>query len=127
EYIDLRVPRFSDVPSSAPIYDDLAAPVTYPKLYCLSTSDPDLVANRPAATVQDGVSCQCYTQQTTKYHTTLDFCRSAARDGYFDHAKPDRQPQNNRYAASGQQQYQQNQPQDAEPDQTRLTVVPHTR
>lgn len=127
EYIDLRVPRFSDVPSSAPIYDDLAAPVTYPKLYCLSTSDPDLVANRPAATVQDGVSCQCYTQQTTKYHTTLDFCISAARDGYFDHAKPDRQPQNNQYAATGQQQYQQNQPQDTEPDQTRLTVVPHTR
>lgn len=127
EYIDLRIPRFSDVPSSAPIYDDLAAPVTYPKLYCLSTSDPDLVANRPAETVQDGVSCQCYTQQTTKYHTTLDFCISAARDGYFDHAKPDRQPQNNQYAATGQQQYQQNQPQDTEPEQTRLTVVPHTR
>ena len=40
---------------------------------------------------------------------------------------PDRQPQNNQYAASGQQQYQQNQPQDTEPDQTRVTVVPHTR
>lgn len=126
EYVELRVPRFSDVPSSAPIYDDLAAPVTYPKLYCLSTSDPNLVANRPAATVQDGISCQCYTQQTTKFHTTFDFCISAARDGYFDHAKPDRQPQNNQYPSS-QQHYAENQLIQKEPNQTRVTVVPHTK
>lgn len=127
EYIDLRVPRFTDVPSSAPIYDDLTAAVTYPKLYCLSTSDPDLVAKRPPETVEGGISCQCYTQQTTKYLTTFDFCISAARDGYFDHAKPDVQPQNNQLAATGQQQYQQNQAQDNEANQTRVTVVPHTR
>lgn len=126
EYIDLRVPRFSDVPSSAPIYDDLAAPVTYPKLYCLSTSDPDLVARRSPDTVQGGISCQCYTQQTTKYHTTFDFCISAARDGYFDHAKPDRQQQENQYVATGQQQ-QQILPQDTQTDTTRVTVVPHTK
>ena len=126
EYVELRVPRFSDVPSSAPIYDDLAAPVTYPKLYCLSTSDPNLVANRPVATVQDGISCQCYTQQTTKFHTTFDFCISAARDGYFDHAKPDRQPQNNQYPSS-QQHYAENQFIEKEPSQTRVTVVPHTK
>lgn len=125
EYIEARVPRFSDVPSSAPLYDDLAAPVTYPKLYCLSTRDPDLVARRPPDTVQDGVSCQCYTQQATKYHTTFDFCISAATDGYFDHAKPDRQHQENQYAATHQQQ--QMQPQPTEPTQTRVTVVPHTK
>lgn len=125
EYIDLRVPRFSDVPSSAPIYDDLAAPVTYPKLYCLSTSDPDLVAKRPSETVQDGVSCQCYTQQTTKYHTTLDFCISAARDGYFDHARPDRPTQNNQYVLPAQDSNQI--AQQSEPVQTRVTVVPHQK
>lgn len=126
DYVDQRIPRIPDVPSSAPIYDDLAAPVTYPKLYCLSTSDAQLVANRPAASVKGGVSCQCYTQQATKYHTTHGFCVSAARDGYFDPARPDRNELNNEYALTGQHQFSQPVV-DIEPAQTRVTVVPHQK
>lgn len=125
DYVEQRIPRIPDVPSSAPIYDELAAPVTYPKLYCLSTSDPKLVSNRPSASVKDGVSCQCYTQQVTKYHTTHDFCLSAALDGYFDPAKPDRNNDNNLYSNNTQQF---NQPVESlEPNQVRVTVVPHEK
>ncbi|MEX6501714.1 zonular occludens toxin domain-containing protein [Pseudomonas zhanjiangensis] len=94
-YLASRLPRVPDLPSSAPVYDHLTAPVSHPRLYCLSSSDPELVARRPPQTVKDGVSCQCYTQQSTKYQTSFDFCIGVARDGYFDPTIPDRQPGEN--------------------------------
>ncbi|MCY1429690.1 hypothetical protein D9M71_456170 [compost metagenome] len=90
EYLEQRLPRVPDVPSSAPVYDSLTAPVSHPRLYCLSTSDPRLVARRPKETVKNGQSCQCYTQQGTKFSTGFDFCLAVARDGYFDPSIPDR-------------------------------------
>lgn len=94
-YLNSRTPRVPDLPASAPVYDQLTAPVSHPRLYCLSSSDPGLVARRPPETVQDGVACQCYTQQSTKYQTTFDFCISVARDGYFDPTLPDRSANQN--------------------------------
>ena len=38
------MPRLPDVPSSAPIYDDITRPVTYPKLSCMYTADLGMVA-----------------------------------------------------------------------------------
>ena len=90
DYVSLRVPRVPDIPSSAPIYDQVTVPVTYPRLFCMSTDDPNLVSKRDPSTVKDGVACQCYTQQATKYHTSHEFCLTASKDGYFDHALPDR-------------------------------------
>lgn len=90
DYVSLRVPRVPDIPSSAPIYDQVTVPVTYPRLFCMSTDDPNLVSKRDPSTVKDGVACQCYTQQATKYHTSHEFCLTAAKDGYFDHSLPDR-------------------------------------
>ena len=89
-YLNQRLPRVPDLPASAPVYDQLTAPVSHPRLYCLSTRDPALVAKRPPHTVQDGVSCQCYTQQASKYQTSFEFCMSVASDGYFDPTLPDR-------------------------------------
>ena len=93
DYVAMRLPRIPDVPSSAPVYDQVTTPVTYPRLFCISTNDPELVEKRSDNTVSDGVSCQCYTQQATKYHTSHEFCLMASRDGYFDHALPDRNEQ----------------------------------
>ncbi|MGJ0271558.1 hypothetical protein, partial [Streptococcus pyogenes] len=39
EYLAMRKPRVADVPSSAPIYDELTRPVAYPKPFCLSSRD----------------------------------------------------------------------------------------
>ncbi|MCY1353314.1 hypothetical protein D9M69_396510 [compost metagenome] len=72
------------------MYDSLTAPVSHPRVYCLSTADPRLVARRPKATVKNGQSCQCYTQQGSKFATSFDFCLAVSRDGYFDPSIPDR-------------------------------------
>ncbi|MNP44744.1 hypothetical protein D3C76_1386200 [compost metagenome] len=40
--------------------------------------------------MQNGQSCQCYTQQGSKLATGFDFCMSVSRDGYFDPSIPDR-------------------------------------
>ncbi|MBV7581686.1 zonular occludens toxin domain-containing protein [Pseudomonas sp. PDM33] len=90
QYIEQRKPRIADLPASAPVYDQLTTPVSKPRIYCLSTSDPRLVERRPPETVKDGQSCQCYTQQATKFATSFEFCLSVARNGYFDPTLPDR-------------------------------------
>lgn len=133
EYIAQRKPRIADVPSSAPVYDQLTTPVSHPRIYCLSTSDPNLVARRPPETVKDGQSCQCYTQQGSKYATKFEFCLSVAKDGYFDPSIPDRGgPQDQRMA-------QQQTPAQPLPENTsqqassadysgpRVTVIPHQK
>lgn len=126
-YLHSRIPRVPDLPASAPVYDQLTAPVSHPRLYCLSSSDPNLVARRPAETVRDGVACQCYTQQSTKYQTSFDFCIGVARDGYFDPTIPDRGTAENQMLA-------QNPPMPAKPQQlgqespgVRVTRVPYEK
>lgn len=96
QYVDRQVPRIADIPSSAPIYDDLTKPVAYPRLYCVSSRDPNLVdrarARRQQIEFLNGLptTCQCYTQQGTRYGTSFDFCMKASTDGYFDPAIADR-------------------------------------
>lgn len=99
EYVDRQVPRIPDIPASAPIYDDLTRPVSYPRLYCMSSQDPRNVerarSRRQSVEFIDGLptTCQCYTQQGTRYATDFDFCLQASIEGYFDPAVPDRNGQ----------------------------------
>lgn len=95
QYIAQRMPRVPNVPSSAPVYDDLTKPQSFPRLYCLSSADPDVYArnfNRmPHATVNGRQTvCQCYTQQGTRVQTDFAFCLQAVDYGYFDPTLPDR-------------------------------------
>lgn len=95
DYIALRVPRLPDVPSSAPIYDDITRPVTYPKLSCMSSSDPQMVAkNHKRLTMgyREGkvYGCRCNTQQGTRAVVSFDACMGYVEEGAFDPAKPDR-------------------------------------
>lgn len=96
QYVDARVPRLADVPSSAPIYDELTRPVTYPKLSCVSSSNEDFVrrnADRMVTGIRKGEihGCRCNTQQGTRAVVSFDACMSYVADGAFDPAKPDRQ------------------------------------
>lgn len=98
QYVDMRVPRLADVPSSAPIYDELTRPVTYPKLSCMNSSDPDMVGRNHKRMVigyRDGkvYGCRCNTQQGTRYDVSFEACMGYVENGAFDHALPDRQPQ----------------------------------
>lgn len=90
DYIERHTPRLKNVPSSAPIYDELTAPQTYPKLTCMSSDAESFTARLNAWQVKDGVGCQCYTQQATRLDIEHDFCMSVVKHGYFDHARPDR-------------------------------------
>lgn len=75
EYIELRTPRIADIPSSAPIYDDLTTPRTFPKTQCMRSEATHV--------------CQCYSQQGTKLNISAPTCNSIVDSGYFDDTKPD--------------------------------------
>jgi hypothetical protein len=133
QYLERRKPRVPDLPSSAPVYDQLTQPVSHPRVYCLSTADPRLVARRPPSTVKDGVSSQCYTQQGSKFGTSFDFCLSVARDGYFDPTLPDRNNAQDQRLAQPQtpaQPLPENTSQQANAENyggPRVTVIPHQK
>ena len=89
------MPRLPDVPSSAPIYDDITRPVTYPKLSCMYTADLGMVAKnnkRLAVGQRDGkiYGCRCNTQQGTRAVVSFEACMAYVEEGAFDPAKPDR-------------------------------------
>ncbi|WP_457977203.1 zonular occludens toxin domain-containing protein [Ectopseudomonas composti] len=95
DYVALRVPRIPDVPSSAPIYDEVTRPVTYPQLSCVYTSDLGMVAKnhkRLAVGHRDGkvYGCRCNTQQGTRAVVSFEACMAYVDEGAFDHARPDR-------------------------------------
>lgn len=130
QYLELRKPRVPDLPASAPIYGELTKPVTYPKPFCVSSRNEDLVrrnASKMELGYRDGVlnGCRCNTQQGTRIRLSFSACMNYVENGAFDPAIPDRsidqrmvQPQ----PASQQFQVQQVQPRDA--FGTRVTVVP---
>lgn len=97
QYVNLRVPRLPDVPSSAPLYDELTRPVSYPKLSCVSSSDSEFVrrnSHRFSVGISNGLlhGCRCNTQQGTRAVVSFASCMSYVSDGAFDPAKPDRDP-----------------------------------
>ncbi|MDD0841495.1 zonular occludens toxin domain-containing protein [Pseudomonas sp. Gutcm_11s] len=109
QYIARHVPRVPNLPASAPVYDDLTKPQSFPRLYCLSSTDPDTYARNfarmPHAIVNGRETvCQCYTQQATRVQTDFAFCMQTVEYGYFDPAIPDRSKN-----AFGQQQMAQRQ------------------
>ena len=75
EYVDLHTPRIADIPSSAPVYDELTKPKTFPKPQCIRAETTS--------------NCQCYTQQATKLNISQSVCNSIVDNGYFDDTKPD--------------------------------------
>ncbi len=90
DYFEARSPRLRNVPASAPIYDELTQPQTYPKLTCMSSDAESFTARLNSWQVKDGVGCQCYTQQATRLDIEHAFCMDVVKYGYFDHARPDR-------------------------------------
>lgn len=69
EYLDQRRPRLPDFPHTAPAYDQVTAPT---------------VAPYPAACVEMGKTCKCYTQQATLMpQVATNVCHQIVRQGYF--------------------------------------------
>lgn len=68
EYIAHRVPRLPDFPHTAPAYDDTTKPTDAPY---------------PAACVQMGKTCKCYTQQATLLQVSGAVCLQIVAQGFF--------------------------------------------
>lgn len=104
EYLDYYKPRIEGLPHTAPAYDKLTEPQSYPRLSCMLTESEEFI-NRNKSKIEFGyydelhkfVGCACYTQQATLYKTPFRLCVNIVENGYFDPAKPDvsRQPLEN--------------------------------
>jgi len=68
QWLELRTPRLPNFPHTSPVYDK----VTEPSL-----------APYPAACIDMGGNCKCYSQQATFLHVSLDICRQIVKHGYF--------------------------------------------
>lgn len=95
QYVSDRVPRIADVPSSAPIYDELTKPVAYPKPFCVSSRDEYFIqknAKRMTIGDRDGkqYGCRCNSQQGSRLNISFEACMAYVEEGYFDPAVPDR-------------------------------------
>lgn len=92
-YVESRTPRIEELPSSAPVYDELTKPRDFPRPICAATEDQALVDKAPKRRQNLGLydnkphACQCYTQQMTRMATTFDFCMDVVMNGYFDDTK----------------------------------------
>ncbi len=75
-----------NLPWSAPIYSDHLKVRTVPRI---------------TACYDTGQDCKCITQQGTRAHVTLNFCKGFIRDGMFDFQK---EPQRQRIQSHQQQQ-----------------------
>ncbi|GKS96154.1 zonular occludens toxin domain-containing protein [Acidovorax sp. SUPP2825] len=78
EYVKARQPRLPDFPNTAPVYDQITQPTEAPY---------------PAACVQMGKRCECYTQQATMLRVSFDVCMQIVSRGYFmDWKRPESEP-----------------------------------
>lgn len=88
QYLDQRRPRIPDFPHTAPVYDQITQPTEAPY---------------PAACVQMGSRCDCYTQQGTYMRTSADTCAQIVKYGFFkdwgDKEKPQSQEVTNQAPA----------------------------
>ena len=68
EYVDARTARLKDFAHTAPAYDDVTKPTEAPY---------------PAACVQMGKTCKCYTQQATLLQVSGAVCLQIVQQGFF--------------------------------------------
>ena len=82
-YTDQFTPRLPDVPWSAPVYDDITKPQTFPRPQCYHVRSGS----------REG-QCHCFTQQATKLTISHDACLNYVYSRYFDHTvAEDRNPE----------------------------------
>lgn len=97
EYAAARTPRIPAFPHTAPAYDQVTAPA---------------VAPYPAACVQMGPRCECYTQQATLLQVKQDTCLEIVKRGFFidwqqHQQQQQQQGQSNHLMVQQQSQHQQ--------------------
>lgn len=97
QYVEARTPRIAGVASSAPIYDELTKPVSFPKPSCYATKSEEVILRKAKILKlghRDGRvhGCSCLSQQGSRMDVPFDACMDMVENGSFDPTKPDRQP-----------------------------------
>ena len=72
-----RQPRLTGFPHTAPVYDELTKPNTFPRPNCLLFTD-----RKP-------VKCVCHTQQATRMDIPQNLCINIVKNGWFDDTLPE--------------------------------------
>ncbi|GJL80358.1 MAG: hypothetical protein NPINA01_33470 [Nitrospinaceae bacterium] len=78
EYTHTRLPRIDNQPWTAPVYDEIRKPVSYPRPQCVEGKNK-----------QGELVCICYSQQASRMQIDDELCKGIVRLGYFDPAVPD--------------------------------------
>lgn len=78
EYLASYAPRLAGLPHTAPVYDSITKPVEAPV---------------PVGCYEIRATCNCITQQGTRYQTTPDTCRDFIQNGMFIPWKATPEPQ----------------------------------
>lgn len=76
EYAKLYEPRIEGLDYTAPIYDHLTEPKSFPK--------PSCIINEVQGT------CRCYSQQATRLEVPHKVCRAIVKNGWFDFTREDK-------------------------------------
>ncbi|MCB0482683.1 MAG: hypothetical protein KDC83_14740 [Flavobacteriales bacterium] len=82
QYANLYEPRIEGLEYTAPIYDPLTKPKSFPKPSCVLNVKRDI--------------CSCYSQQATKLDVPKNMCKNIVENGWFDFTKEDSEPSRSR-------------------------------
>ena len=69
DWFSVHTDRVQGLPFTAPVFDDVRKPETYPKLACVASA----------------VKCWCYTEQASRVEVPESMCRSIVDKGYYDY------------------------------------------
>ncbi|EKT4443616.1 TPA: zonular occludens toxin family protein [Stenotrophomonas maltophilia] len=87
EYVDKFLPRVPSQPWSAPVYDDaLSVPSEPPRVFCMSS-----LGGENGLGGHDDPSCNCVTEQGSRYDLDEPTCRYVARRGQYEPYLPRRE------------------------------------
>lgn len=80
QYLYMLTPRVVDLEYTAPIYDNLTKPKSFPKPTCVLAVKRNI--------------CKCYSQQATRLSVGQQMCKDIVKNGWFDFTKKDSKPSN---------------------------------
>lgn len=85
DWIDYWTPRVAGISWTAPVYDEMLKPASFPKPNCIATAK----------------KCVCYTQQATKMPIPEAVCRDIVNNGWFDPTRKDQSDRHEAYQPRG--------------------------
>lgn len=92
EWIEARLPRVEELPYSAPVYDAVNEPQSFPRLQCVQFGTTMREVKSKVAYIYSypsGGVCKCFTQQGSHIDVDRQTCMQVVRYGYFDPAFAD--------------------------------------